>query len=102
MCRMDTHDPRVAIVIITRNRKQELLRTLKRLTQLPEQPAITVVDNASTDATAEAVAQTFPQVQVLRAEANLGAAGRTLGARCTSAPYIAFCDDDTWWEPGAL
>jgi GT2 family glycosyltransferase len=99
---MDTKDLRVAIVIITHNRREELLRTLERLTGLPEQPKVVVVDNGCTDATAEAVAQTFPQVEVLRTGANLGAAGRTLGVRHTDAPYIAFCDDDTWWEPGAL
>ncbi|HLJ97659.1 MAG TPA: glycosyltransferase [Gemmataceae bacterium] len=99
---MDTKDPRVAIVMITHNRREELLRTLERLTGLPEQPGIVVVDNGCTDATAEAVAQTFPQVNVVRAGANLGAAGRTLGARHTDAPYLAFCDDDTWWDPGAL
>jgi GT2 family glycosyltransferase len=25
-----------------------------------------------------------------------------LGARALNVPYIAFCDDDAWWEPGSL
>jgi GT2 family glycosyltransferase len=33
---------------------------------------------------------------------NLGAVGRNLGVRRTRTPYVAFCDDDTWWSPGAL
>jgi NAD(P)-dependent dehydrogenase (short-subunit alcohol dehydrogenase family) len=33
---------------------------------------------------------------------NLGAAARTVGARRASTPYVAFCDDDSWWAPGAL
>jgi GT2 family glycosyltransferase len=49
-----------------------------------------------------AVADRFPSVEVVEAGANLGAAARTLGVRRSSAPYIAFCDDDTWWEPGCL
>jgi GT2 family glycosyltransferase len=33
---------------------------------------------------------------------NIGAAARNAGVRQASTPYVAFCDDDTWWEPGAL
>jgi GT2 family glycosyltransferase len=29
-------------------------------------------------------------------------AGRNAGVRATRAAYIAFCDDDSWLEPGAL
>ncbi len=95
-------DPRVAVVMITHNRRDEVLCSLGHLTRLPEQPRIVVVDNASADGTAAAVAERFPQVEVLHAGGNLGAAGRTLGVRHVSAPYVALCDDDTWWEPGSL
>ncbi len=95
-------DLRVAVVMITHNRCAEVLRSLGYLTRLPEQPRIVLVDNGSTDGTAEAVARQFPQVEVLQAGANLGAAGRTLGVRRVDTPYVALCDDDTWWEPGAL
>src|SRR5690606_9271480 len=33
---------------------------------------------------------------------NLGAAGRNLGVEQVQTPYVAFCDDDTCWQPGAL
>jgi GT2 family glycosyltransferase len=33
---------------------------------------------------------------------NLGAIGRNVGVARLDTPYVAFCDDDTWWEPGAL
>jgi GT2 family glycosyltransferase len=72
-------DPRVAIVVLTHNRRQEVLRSLKLHTALPEQPKIIVVDNASTDGTACAVREQFPQVDVVPAGRNLGAAGRNLG-----------------------
>jgi GT2 family glycosyltransferase len=88
--------------MITHNRSNEVLRSLDHLTRLPEDPRIVVVDNGTIDGTAEAVAERFPRVEVLRPGRNLGAAGRTLGARHVDAPYLAFCDDDTWWEPGAL
>jgi GT2 family glycosyltransferase len=70
--------------------------------QLPEQPKIIVVDNASTDGTACAVSKHFPQVEVVPTSRNLGAAGRTVGVRRASTPYVALCDDDTWWEPDSL
>jgi GT2 family glycosyltransferase len=95
-------EPRVTVAVITHNRREELLHTLGRLADLPEQPAIIVVDNASTDGTARAVARAHPHVRLLEPGRNLGACGRNLAARETTTPYLAFCDDDTWWEPGSL
>lgn len=95
-------DPRVAVVMITWNRKDEVLRTLGEISRLPERPSTVLVDNGSTDGTAEAVAVRFPSVLVVRAPRDMGAAARTVGARRVDAPYIAFCDDDSWWDPGDL
>jgi GT2 family glycosyltransferase len=36
------------------------------------------------------------------AERNLGAVARNVAVERLSTPYVAFCDDDTWWEPGSL
>lgn len=52
---------RVTVVTATRNRGEELLRTLGRLTGLPERPPVIVVDNGSEDGSAEAArAAAFP------------------------------------------
>ncbi len=99
---MSKSDPRIAVVMITHNRREEVLTSLNHLTRLPEQPRIVVVDNASEDGTAAAVATRYPYVEVLPAGGNLGAAARNLGVRYVDAPYVALCDDDTWWEPGSL
>jgi N-acetylglucosaminyl-diphospho-decaprenol L-rhamnosyltransferase len=99
---MVSGDPRVAVVMITYNRRDEVLASLGRLTRLPERPRIVVVDNGSRDDTVGAVRRRFPQVDVHPAGGNLGAAGRTIGVELVQAPYVAFCDDDTWWEPGSL
>jgi hypothetical protein len=64
-------DERVVIVAITHNRREEVLRSLWRHARLPEQPPIIVVDNASVDGTACAVAEQFPRAQVLRSASNL-------------------------------
>jgi GT2 family glycosyltransferase len=89
------------VVLITRNRRPELVRTLQRMTVLPERPPVIVVDNASADGSAQAVGA-FPGVTVIKATGNLGAVGRNIAVRQVTTPYVAFCDDDTWWEPGAL
>ncbi|MGX1478501.1 UNVERIFIED_CONTAM: GT2 family glycosyltransferase [Streptomyces canus] len=92
----------VGIVIATRNRSASLARTLDRLLDLPEQPEILVVDNASTDGTRARLARDYPKVRVLSLPSNRGAIARTHGVRALHTPYVAFSDDDSWWAPGAL
>lgn len=93
---------RVTVVIATADRSDELCQTLGRIMALPEAPPVIVVDNHSLDATPAAVRQGFPRARVLALPSNEGAAARTVGARLATTPYVAFCDDDSWWEPGAL
>lgn len=93
---------RVTVVIITRDRKAELLTTLAHMTTLPDRAPVVVVDNGSTDHTAHAVTERFGQVTLLCSDHNLGALGRNLAVRTIDTPYVAFCDDDTRWRPGAL
>jgi len=93
---------RIAVVVLTHNRRAELMRTLGRLAGLPGRHQTIVVDNGSIDGSAAAVRRAFPGLDLVRAPSNLGAAGRNLGVRAARAEYVAFCDDDTCWEPGAL
>jgi N-acetylglucosaminyl-diphospho-decaprenol L-rhamnosyltransferase len=95
------HD-RVTIVMITRNRWREADRTLELLARLPERPRLIVVDNGSTDGTADMVEARHPDVSLIALEDNLASAGRTLGVRAATTPYVAFSDDDSRWDPGAL
>jgi GT2 family glycosyltransferase len=99
---MSAFGSRVAIVMITYNRRDEALRSLGRLSSLVERPSIIVVDNRSTDGSGTAIARRFPSVEVITADRNLGGAARNLGVRRSACPYIAFCDDDSWWAPGSL
>ncbi|HVM02860.1 MAG TPA: glycosyltransferase [Acidimicrobiales bacterium] len=99
---MDGADERVAVVVLTHDRRAQTLETLDRLAALPERPPLIVVDNASGDGTAEAVAGRHPEATLVRLPANLGAAGRNCGAALAPTPYVAFNDDDSWWAPGAL
>ena len=93
---------RLSVVILSHNRAAELRRTLSMMRSLPEDPELIVVDNASSDATADMVRHGFPEVKLLRLERNIGAAARNIGVQHARTPYVAFCDDDTWWAPGAL
>jgi GT2 family glycosyltransferase len=102
---MRTHaavDSRVTVVVITHNRRPELMRTLARLVALPERPPIIVVDNGSSDGTAAEVARVHPEVTLVASQRNLGAVARNLAVEQVTTEYVAFCDDDTWWDPGGL
>lgn len=93
---------RISVVVLTHNRAKEVLETVERLLALPEQPAVIVVDNGSTDGTAQMLPLRFPQVRVVVSDRNLGAAGRNLGVAAATTDYVAFSDDDTHWSPGSL
>jgi GT2 family glycosyltransferase len=93
---------RLAVVVLTHNRAAELRRTLEKLCGLPEQPRIIVVDNGSSDGTAAMVTRHVPDAELVAIPFNIGAAARNAGALKAGTPYVAFSDDDTWWEPGAL
>jgi N-acetylglucosaminyl-diphospho-decaprenol L-rhamnosyltransferase len=95
-------DPRVAVVIVAMNASARIARTLTQLSALPEAPRVVVVDNASTDGTPELIRRRFGHVDVARLAANRGAAGRNLGVAIVDTPYVAFAEDDSWYEPGAL
>lgn len=95
-------DDRVSVVMITRNRKAQVISSLQHLTTLPSRPPIVLVDNASTDGTADAVARCFPEVTYIRRPVNEGAVSRTIGVLAAETPYIAFSDDDSWWARHAL
>ncbi|HEX2314671.1 MAG TPA: glycosyltransferase, partial [Thermomonospora sp.] len=93
---------RVTVVVATRDRRAELAATLDRLAALPERPPVVVVDNGSRDGTARMVRDRFPGVRVVALRRNLGACARNIGVRHAATPYVAFSDDDSWWEAGAL
>lgn len=97
-----SESPRVSVVMLTHNRVEPTLRSLRELEALPERPPIVVVDNASSDGTPAAIRREHPDVRVLELAENIGTAGRNLGVAEVETPYVAFSDDDSWWAPGAL
>lgn len=95
-------DSRVTVVVITRDRVTELLRTLDELRSRHLSLPIVVVDNASGDDTVRIVRRTHPDVRVVALPRNRGAAARNVGVALAATPYVAFSDDDSWWAGGAL
>ncbi|MGV0834429.1 glycosyltransferase family 2 protein [Mycolicibacterium thermoresistibile] len=98
-------DPtRLSFVIASRNRAAELGSVVNRLLDTTPCPII-VVDNASEDDSVAAItriaARSAHRVQVIELDSNRGALGRNAGVAASHTPYVAFCDDDSWWEPDA-
>jgi GT2 family glycosyltransferase len=93
---------RISVVVITHNRRAQLLETLRHMTNLPDKAPIILVDNASADGTADAVARSFPEVELIRSPTNLGSIARNHAVHRVTTPYVAFCDDDTRWQAGSL
>ncbi|MDV7351712.1 glycosyltransferase [Rhodococcus oxybenzonivorans] len=92
----------VTVVVMTYNRCAELRKTLAHMTTLPDRAPIIVADNGSGDGTTDMVRREFPQVRLLALGDNLGAVARNRAVELVTSPYVAFCDDDTRWQPGAL
>jgi len=90
-------------VVITHIRRSEALGCVRRLLALPERPPVVLVDNASTDGTADAVRAENPDVTVIALEQGVGLAeALNMGAKLGKAPYVLYLNDDVFAEPGAI
>ena len=90
-------DERVTVVVASRNRRDDLVLTLRR-----HRAPVILVDNGSRDGTIEFVSAEFPDVRMIRMGRNAGAFGRTICAQAAGTEFVAFADDDSWWAAGAL
>lgn len=99
----NTHlSEQISLVIIARNRARSLEKSLQHLTSLREPVPIIVVDNNSEDDTVQIVSKQYPTVELIQLAKNYGPVGRNIGVEHAKTPYVAFADDDSWWEDGAL
>lgn len=90
---------RVCVVLLTYNCAHRLVSVLEQLLAL-DVPII-AVDNASADQTCAVLAR-YPEIRVIPLGRNIGAAARNVGLEQASTPYVAFCDDDGWYEVAGL
>lgn len=99
------HDPRLTVVIVNWNAREELLRCLRCLPNAvrPVPTRVLVVDNASTDGSATAVRRNHPDVQVLESGENLGfGGGIEAGRRRAAGAFLIALNPDVFPEPGSL
>jgi GT2 family glycosyltransferase len=96
--------PRTTFVIASRNRAAELADVVSRLLDTTYCP-IVVVDNNSEDDSVATVrwlaGRAAGRVEIIELPTNQGAVGRNVGVAASHTPYVAFCDDDSWWAPDA-
>jgi GT2 family glycosyltransferase len=90
---------RVTIVLLTYNCAHRVAPILGELLAL--KIPIIAIDNGSADHTPDLL-RDFQAVEVIALEHNIGAAARNVGAQRTVTPYVAFCDDDGWFERDGL
>ncbi|MER2091551.1 MAG: glycosyltransferase [Saccharopolyspora rectivirgula] len=99
---MGDRGSRTTVVVMTHNRRSEVLRTLAHMTSLPDGAPTIVVDNGSQDGTPERIRAEFPGVELIALGRNAGAQARNLAVERITTPYVTFCDDDTRWQPGSI
>jgi hypothetical protein len=95
----------VSIIIVNYNSTADTLRCLESLYKHAyENYEVIVVDNASNEENnVDVIAETFPQVTLLRPEDNLGfGGGNNHGVAHATGDYLAFINPDTTVEPDWL
>lgn len=100
---MTASSPRVSIILPTHNRAWCLRSALTSVMEQTFQDfELILVDDASTDSTAQVLAE-FPRLILLRNEKKSGVScARNLGLEQARAPYICFLDSDDRWTPDKL
>src|SRR4051794_19920669 len=97
--------PLVTVNVLAHNRRTDLATTLRVLRDDLDYPSealeLIVVDNASTDGTAEMLARDFPDVRVIEGP-NVGAAGWTRGFEAGRGDFFLVLDDDCYLSGDSL
>lgn len=93
----DTQDPVVSVIIVSYNTREmtlECLRSIRRETTVPHE--VILLDNASHDGSAAAVAAEFPEVRLLAETDNHGfAKGNNLAVQVARGDFVLLLNPDT-------
>ena len=102
----DSQAPRTRVVVLNRDGGEVVVRAIDsaRKAGSRSELEVVVVDNGSTDGSADEIRRRFPDVRVINAGANLGyAGGNNLALRDLSGvDYVALLNNDAFVEPGWL
>ena len=94
--------PRASIIIATHSRPQQLPRAVESARAAGREVEIVVVDDASSDETAE-VCRSLSGINYVRLDRNQRVAGaRNVGLVASRGEYLSFLDDDDTRLPGSL
>jgi GT2 family glycosyltransferase len=97
--------PCVSVVVVTWNARSAVLQCLESLVANPPSVPwnLVVVDNASKDGTADAVARAAPWARTILNTANRGLpAANNQGIAASAAPFVLIANPDTQVRPGAV
>jgi len=94
---------RVSVIIPAYNARTTIVSTIRSaVEQIRPADEIVVVDDGSTDGTADIIKRTFPQVRVYRQPNRGSAAARNLAVNKSSGDVLAFLDADDLWTHDKL
>jgi len=99
------HSPVISVIIPTFNRANflaEAIRSVLDQRDVPDEVEIIVVDDGSTDKTAETLATLAGKIRCVHREHAGVSAARNLGISSSNGEWIAFLDSDDLWLPGKL
>jgi GT2 family glycosyltransferase len=96
--------PEASVIVLTYNSVASLSACLEGLRlQTHSDFEVIVIDNASSDGSADAAERCYPEAVVVRNATNIGyAAGCNMGFRCAGGAYLAVLGPDCEPEPGWL
>lgn len=97
------NSPRVSVIIPTYNRADVIAEAIESvLTQTIPAYEVIVVDDGSTDKTAEVLSRFGDKILVIR-QANAGvSSARNVGINAATGDWIAFLDSDDIWLPDRI
>src|SRR3954453_10382370 len=92
----DASPPQATILIVTKNRKNDLRKAVASALMQTAPLEVLVIDDASTDGTSDMIRSEFPSVRLHRVEQSQGYIGhRNRGAEmAAAAPIVITIDDD--------
>ncbi len=101
---MNDPPPLISVVVLNWNGEQVVEKCLKSLREQTYDPLeLIVVDNASTDGSAELVKKGFPEVKVIVNKTNLGfGGGNNVGIQASRGRYIMMLNNDTRLDPRCI
>jgi GT2 family glycosyltransferase len=98
--------PTVTVVFLVYNRREELRTSLRRMLVESDYERgrvdVIVVDNASSDGSADMVRDEFPHVELIRRSENVGVSGWNDGFARARGDYVLALDDDCYLPPDGL